>query len=135
MTWNEKTVAERIANPALREKVVSPEEAALIVRDGMTVGMSGFTGVGYPKAFPRALAKRAKEGDPVGITLITGASVGDELDGELARAGVTKRRYPYQTNKDLRDRINSGEIKYVDIHLGQVPVWIRQGVSVRSIWR
>ncbi|MCR4712558.1 MAG: succinate CoA transferase [Clostridia bacterium] len=128
MTWNEKTVAERIANPALREKVVSPEEAALIVRDGMTVGMSGFTGVGYPKAFPRALAKRAKEGDPVGITLITGASVGDELDGELARAGVTKRRYPYQTNKDLRDRINSGEIKYVDIHLGQVPVWIRQGV-------
>ena len=121
-------IAERIRNVDLRSRVTTPEEAALLVKDGYTVGMSGFTGVGYPKAFPLALAARAEAGDRVGITLITGASVGDELDGALSRAGVIKRRYPYQSNADLRNRINAGEIKYVDLHLSQVALWIRQGI-------
>ena len=40
--------------------VRSAEEAAEIIKDGMTVGVSGFTPSGYPKAVPLALAERAK---------------------------------------------------------------------------
>ncbi|MBQ1484758.1 MAG: succinate CoA transferase [Eubacterium sp.] len=123
-----RLIDERIRNEALKSRITTPEEAALLVNDGDVVGMSGFTGVGYPKAFPRALAARAENGDKVGITLLTGASTGEDLDGVLSRAGVIKRRYPYQSNKDLRDRINSGEIKYVDIHLSQLPIMVKRGI-------
>lgn len=113
---------ERIACKELLSKVVSAQEASLLFENGMTVGMSGFTAVGYPKAVPMALAER---GGDVKITLITGASVGDQLDGSLSRAGVIERRYPYQTNKSIRDMINTGTVKYVDMHLSQVPWWIK----------
>ena len=115
-------MSERIRNTSLEARITTPEEAARLVKDGMTVGMSGFTAVGYPKAFPTALAQ--SEAKPK-ITLITGASVGDELDGNLSRAGIIDRRYPYQTNKSIRDLINRNEVKYVDMHLSHVPLWIK----------
>ena len=117
----------RIRCNELKDRIMSSEEAALLVKDGMIVGASGFTPAGYPKAVPLAIAERAEKGEKLGITLITGASVGDELDGSLARAGVIKKRYPYQTNKSIRDRINSGEIAYADMHLSHVPQWIKYG--------
>src|SRR6056297_2873567 len=103
---------ERIRSEELREKIMSSKEASLFIKDGMTVGTSGFTPAGYPKAVPLALADRANGGEKIKINLITGASVGEELDGELAKAGVINRRYPYQTNKDMRNGINSGKIKF-----------------------
>ena len=39
---------ERIRHPALREKIMTANEAAEFVQDGMLVGMSGFTAAGYP---------------------------------------------------------------------------------------
>lgn len=86
-------MSNRIRNDAVKCKVSTAEEAAKLFSDGMVVGMSGFTAVGYPKAVPMALAKRADNGDKLKITLITGASVGDELDGSLSRAGVIDRRH------------------------------------------
>ncbi len=90
--------------------------------------MSGFTSAGYPKLVPQALAERADAGEDLRLTLITGASVGDELDGALARSGALARRYPYQSNKDLRAKINEGSVAYADIHLGQLPYLVRSGV-------
>jgi acyl-CoA hydrolase len=43
---------DRILSAKLREKLMSAEEAAGLIRDGMTIGASGFTRVGYPKAVP-----------------------------------------------------------------------------------
>ena len=40
--------------------VVSPEEAASWIEDGMTLGLSGFTRAGDAKAVPLALVKRAE---------------------------------------------------------------------------
>lgn len=117
----------RINNHEAEAKTTSATDAAKLIKDGMTVGTSGFTMAGYPKAVPMALARRVKNGDPLRITLITGASVGDELDGELARAGALARRYPYQTNQSIRDFANSGQLAYVDMHLSQVPFWIKNG--------
>ncbi len=118
---------DRLKCDRLNDRVMTAEQAALYIKDGMIVGTSGFTPAGYPKAVPLALAERAEKGEKIEITVITGASVGDELDGALARAGVLKRRYPYQTNKSSRDGINNGEIKYADMHLSHVPQWVKYG--------
>ena len=46
----------RIHHPALARKVVPADAAAAMIGPGATVGMSGFTGAGYPKEVPLALA-------------------------------------------------------------------------------
>ena len=48
----------RIVRPDLRSKIMTAEDAAGLIGSGDTVGMSGFTGSGYPKAVPTALAAR-----------------------------------------------------------------------------
>lgn len=118
----------RIKNSKLMKKVVTPEEAAMLIKDGMNIATSGFTMSGYPKAVSLALTKRVKEtGEKLKINLLTGASVGDELDGELTRAGIIGKRLPYQTNDSLRDSINKGECEYLDMHLSQMPQYVRYG--------
>lgn len=117
----------RISNREVEEKTMSAMQASELIKDGMTVGTSGFTMAGYPKAVPMALARRAERGEKIRIKLITGASVGDELDGMLARAGVIERRYPYQTNDTVRKMANDGSLSYVDMHLSHVPFWIKNG--------
>ncbi|MFM6988600.1 MAG: propionyl-CoA--succinate CoA transferase, partial [Arenimonas sp.] len=47
---------DRILHPGLRARLVSAEQAAALIQPGETVAMSGFTGSGYPKAVPQALA-------------------------------------------------------------------------------
>lgn len=119
---------ERIRNSKLKEKIMNPEQAAELVKDGMIVAASGFTPSGYPKAVPMSLAKRVKKTkEKLQISLLTGASVGEELDGALTDAGIIARRYPYQTNKLLRNNINSGGIAYADIHLSHFAQQVRYG--------
>ncbi len=119
-------IKDRVRNVALRKKIVSAEEAAAIIKPGMTIGTSGFTPAGYPKAVPLALAERMKK-DPFKINLWTGASVGKELDGALAEVKGIKQRLPYQTNDALRKQINSGEVDYIDMHLSEVGQLTRYG--------
>jgi len=121
-------VKERIRNSGLKEKIMSAEKAAKLIDSGMTIATSGFTPAGYPKAVPLALAKRVKKSkEKLQISLLTGASVGEEIDGTLTEAGIIVRRYPYQTNKLLRDNINRGKIAYADIHLSNFAQQIRYG--------
>ncbi|MBE5901568.1 MAG: succinate CoA transferase [Lachnospiraceae bacterium] len=116
---------DRILNPALMEKIMSPEEAAALIKPDMTLGFSGFTSAGYAKKVPTAIAKL---GTAKNLTVITGASTGKELDGELARAGLMGRRHPFQSDKDSRNSINAGDTRYADIHLSVLPRQVRQGV-------
>ncbi len=44
---------DRVRLPSLLDKVMSAAEAADLIQDGMTVGMSGFTRAGEAKAVPR----------------------------------------------------------------------------------
>ncbi|MBB3228539.1 succinyl-CoA:acetate CoA-transferase [Luteibacter sp. Sphag1AF] len=114
----------RIANAALAAKVMSADDAAAFIRHGMIVGMSGFTGSGYPKAVPTALAARIGRerdaGHPMRVRVWTGASTGPELDGELARVDGIELRLPYNSDPIARKKINNGEMEYVDMHLSQV---------------
>ena len=114
----------RIQNASFMSKVMPASAAAALIRPGMTVGMSGFTGAGYPKAVPRELARCIEgahgRGEQFAIRVLTGASTAPELDGALAKVGGIDFRLPYQSDPELRARINRGEIEYMDIHLGQV---------------
>jgi succinyl-CoA:acetate CoA-transferase len=85
---HEAVVTSRIQNSALLSKIMSAEDAAALIAPGTTIGMSGFTGAGYPKAVPMALAARIEAehaaGRPFAVRVWTGASTGPELDGALA---------------------------------------------------
>ncbi|SDI44963.1 acetyl-CoA hydrolase/transferase family protein [Aliiruegeria lutimaris] len=122
---------DRIQNSYLRSKVMSADDAASLIKSGDTVGMSGFTGSGYPKALPQALAGQIeaahKAGDPFKIGLWTGASTGPELDGALAKADAIKYRLPYNSDPIEREKINRGEMEYFDLHLSHVAPMVWEG--------
>ncbi|MBO3758850.1 acetyl-CoA hydrolase/transferase family protein [Ciceribacter sp. L1K22] len=117
---------DRIRHKSLLDRVITADQAAAMIRDGMTVGMSGFTRAGEAKAVPLALAERART-DPLKITLITGASLGNDLDRTLAEAHVTARRMPFQSDPGLRKLINAGEVMFIDQHLSETVEQLRTG--------
>ena len=117
-------LSRRIRRPELLERIATPAAAAALVRDGMTVGMSGFTRAGEAKAVPLAMVERAKS-DPFRITLITGASLGHHLDGMLVEAGILARRMPFQNDPTLRAAINRGEVMFIDQHLSETVEHLR----------
>jgi succinate CoA transferase len=110
---------------------ITAEEAAALINNDDNVGFSGFTAAGCPKAVPAALAKRAEAehtaGRPFKIGMFTGASTGDSIDGNLARANAIKFRTPYQSNGDLRNAINAQDVPYFDMHLSHLTPMLRHG--------
>ncbi|MBS7405779.1 MAG: propionyl-CoA--succinate CoA transferase, partial [Oxalobacter sp.] len=122
---NIDVLQKRIRLPELRKKVTSAEAAAEHVKDGMTVGMSGFTLAGCVKSVPHAIARKAAT-QPLKISLLTGASLGNDVDSALTNAGVLARRSPFQTDRTLRNAINRGEIMYVDNHLSETGEQLRR---------
>lgn len=118
----------RIRCRALLDRIRSAEEAAALIPPGVNVGMSGFTGAGYPKAVPLALAKRIMDANLAGqkfkIGVWTGASTAPELDGALAMVDGVELRLPYQSDPVCRKRINAGEMEYIDIHLSHVAQFV-----------
>jgi succinyl-CoA:acetate CoA-transferase len=118
------TSEDRIRCPQLRERVTSAQEAASWIRDGMTVGMSGFTRAGDVKVVPAALAERARR-EPLKITLLTGASLGNDTDKLLTEAGALARRMPFQVDPVLRGAINRGEVMFIDQHLSETVEQLR----------
>lgn len=112
-------------------KRITAAEAALLVNHNDNVGFSGFTHAGCPKMVPLEIAKRAEtehaRGKAFEIGIITGASTGDNIDGALSRAQAIRFRTPYQTNSDIRNAINRGEVSYFDLHLSTLAQDLRYG--------
>ena len=110
---------------------MSADEAAKLIPNGASIGMSGFTGSGYPKSVPEALAKRiaaAREnGERFSVSVWTGASTGPDLDGVLAAVDGIDLRMPYQADPTTRAKINAGEMEYIDIHLSHVAQMVWEG--------
>jgi succinyl-CoA:acetate CoA-transferase len=121
--------AEHLRHPALFAKIVTADQAAALIGDGMTVGVSGFTPSGYPKKVAQALARAVAAGRKCRINLWSGASVGPEIEEELAAVGAIARRAPYYaaSNKSMRVAINSGDIRYTDLHLSHFAQQIDYG--------
>lgn len=115
---------DRIKRAELIDRLMTPEQAAALIKDKMVVASSGFTKSGDSKAVLPALAVRAKT-DPLKITLMTGASLGYGTDGELAASKALSLRLPFQVDPILRKAINSGEIMFIDQHLGETANLLR----------
>ncbi|MDJ0330077.1 acetyl-CoA hydrolase/transferase family protein [Planococcus sp. S3-L1] len=118
----------RIKAKQLQERVVTPEEAASWIQDGMTLGLSGFTRAGDVKAVPFALVKRA-ENESFKVNVFTGASLGSDIDRLFAEAGIVNKRLPFQAEPAMRKKINDGEMLFVDHHLSHTAEWVRTGVT------
>ena len=122
------TTTSRILHPGLRQKIMSADAAAALIHHGDHVGMSGFTGAGYPKAIPQALARHIEQANQHGNTfrigVWTGASTAPELDGALAKVGGIDMRLPYQSDPVCRARINAGQMDYIDLHLSHVAQFV-----------
>ncbi|MDG5778579.1 acetyl-CoA hydrolase/transferase C-terminal domain-containing protein [Haloarculaceae archaeon H-GB2-1] len=80
-----------------------PTDADLVV--------SGFGSVGYPKATPVALADSERD---LELTVVSGGSVGAEIDVELVEANAIARRFPYQARPPAREAVNDGSIEFHD---------------------
>jgi succinyl-CoA:acetate CoA-transferase len=122
---------ERIRNAALREKITFASDAVGRIRSGYKVGMSGFTGSGYPKLVPQALAEHIlrehSKGGKFRIVVMTGASTSSELDGALAMVDGIELRMPYNSDPIAREKINFGKMEYFDFHLGAVAQYVQCG--------
>lgn len=111
----------RVSCPILSSRITTAEHAAALIGPGDNVGISGFTGAGYPKAVPAALAARMRtaheRGEDFRIGLWSGASTAPDADGVLAEAHGIATRLPYNSDPLLRSEINAGEVDYIDAHL------------------
>lgn len=117
----------RIHNEELLNRVVTAEEAASWIKDGMSLGFSGFTRAGDVKVVPRALVKRAEK-ESFKVDVYSGASLGKDTDKSLAESGILNKRSPFQADPTMRKGINKGDFYFVDTHLSQVAEMIRSGV-------
>jgi acetyl-CoA hydrolase len=110
----------RIRRQSLHAKIVSAEETIPYFRNGMDLGWSGFTPVGYPKVVPAALADYVEKNNLQGkmrFNLFIGASIGAEIEDRWASLQMTDKRWPYQTGKVVQKQVNDGTVRMGDKHL------------------
>ena len=115
----QETLKRRIRSDKGEALRMSAAEAAGYIRDGMVLGVSGFTPSDYPKLIPRELVKRAQSGEKLQVDVYSGATVGTEIDTDMVRAGLIRKRLPFCNNADIRAAINRGELAFLDMHLSQ----------------
>ena len=113
----------RILCGSLRGKASSTEETIPLFKTGMTLGFSGFSG-GNPKRIPLALADHVETNRLQGelrFNLLTGASIGLDVEERWAKLGMIDSRWPYQASRESRNRVNRGDIRMGDCHLSMFP--------------
>ena len=118
---------------------ITAAEAAALVQNGQTIGLSGFTPAGVAKCTPAEIAKRAEAehaaGRPFKISIFTGASTGQSCDGELSDVDAIDFRAPYTTNPDFRKNVNQNtHLHYSDLNLSNMATQIRQGYLGEINW-
>src|SRR3546814_12144001 len=100
-------MSNRIAHAGLAARRRTAQEAAALIQDGMAVGMSGFTGSGYPKAVPLARAERMTAAHAAGETfrvkVSTGASTAAECEGALGEANARGVRVQHHSDPNPRE--------------------------------
>jgi len=102
----------RVLNPALAKKIMRSRKPLTLSRMEIRLA-SAVHRLRLPEGCTRGAGpphqRRQCAREKFQISLFTGASTGPELDGELAKANGLRLRLPYQSDADVRKRINSGE--------------------------
>ena len=104
--------------------ICAAEEAADLVSPGAVLATSGFGSVGYPKAVPEAIAAAPGQRE---LTVVTGGSVGGEIDTTLVESGDMVRRFPYLGTTTTREAANDGRLAFHDRHVSQLGDEVRFG--------
>ena len=104
--------------------VTDAASAAADVPADATMLVSGFGSVGYPKAVPLALADSDRD---LALTVVSGGSVGEEVDVALVEAEAVARRYPYQARSPAREAANDGRMAFADRHISTLGDDVRFG--------
>lgn len=121
---------QRVRRPSYLKKLCHAEDLIDLFPHGSYIGWSGFTGVGYPKKIPTALADHVEKNNLQGklkFNLFVGASSGAETENRWARLNMIERRAPHQVGKDIAKGINNGNIQFFDKHLSMFPVDLMYG--------
>ncbi|KAJ5675134.1 acetyl-CoA hydrolase Ach1 [Penicillium maclennaniae] len=114
----------RVRRPSYLNKLAKAEDLIDLFPHGSYIGWSGFTGVGYPKKVPIALADHVEKNNLQGklkYNLFVGASSGAETENRWAQLNMIERRSPHQVGKEIAKGINNGNIKFFDKHLSMFP--------------
>lgn len=115
----------------MRFPILSPEEAAALIKDGECIGLSGLTQAGAVKLIPAALAARAEalraNGQQFSLTVLIGGSPNAGTEDAMAHAGAMVRCMPFQSSPGLRQCINTQNVRYCDIHLSKLAQEMRYG--------
>lgn len=119
---------ERVRRPAYLSKLAYSKDLTPLFKNDDYIGWSGFTGVGYPKLVPTAMADLVEEKNlqetpetKKKFNLFVGASVGPEVEDRWASLDMIARRYPHQVGKEVAKGINAGRIEFADKHLSMFP--------------
>lgn len=110
----------RVRRPSYLSKLATAEDLIPLFPHGSYIGWSGFTGVGYPKKIPTALADHVEANNLQGklkYNLFVGASSGAETENRWAKLDMIERRAPHQVGKEIAKGINEGRINFFDKHL------------------
>ena len=126
------SVEERIKFEPLRKRVITAEEAAKFVGNGMRIGTCGTPTAGYPVSFFEALGQRGEKGEKFKCDVWSCAPLGPEIDGKLTETGLLNRRLAHQSNPTLAKAINAGEIHYADMGAAWLPLEVRKGSLGKS---
>lgn len=104
--------------------VVDAATAAAEVPSQGSMLVSGFGSVGYPKAVPLALAESDRD---LSLTVVSGGSVGEEIDIALVEADAIERRFPYQARPPIREAVNKGSIAFQDRNISTLGDEVQYG--------
>lgn len=118
-----------------KKKVITAEEAALLVKDGDTISTSGFVGSGFPEALAKALEKRfADTNSPKDLTYLYITAQGNR-DGRgaehLAHKGLIRRVIAghYNLAPALGKLILDGEIEGYNLPQGTLSQMMRDAAA------
>lgn len=120
----------RIESPVFREKVITAEQAASYIKDGMTVSVPHFICYDSPVSTARALLGRRNTGEKIEVKLISAASCTPVIDEDWTNAGMIKSFMPYtQAHSSVRKSANTAEggLNFMDYRLSMIPEYIRSG--------
>lgn len=123
---SKKAVTERLIGDL---PLTTPEQAQASIAADETLLISGFGSVGYPKELPVALRESGRD---LSLTVVSGGSVGEEIDTQLVEAGMISRRFPYQARPEARASINDNTIAFHDRNISQLGDEVRYGHLIES---
>lgn len=122
-------IEERIKYIPFQEKVMTAQEAASYIKDGMTISIPEFGSFYNPMAICNAITDRVvRGGETLRLSLIKTAVANSKIEEEWTKNGIMARRMVFIQNPMLREKINTNHgVEFVDAHLSRVPDKLRHG--------